>query len=244
MGIAQDLLTNMSSRLQAGSPLHRFLTDIVNAGEDTEIASGADTDAVAVVPAEWQYYVQLVSGGTYDLDIDVGEETISLTGLAYDHDGAALLAAINAAAGGGDITGWTNGDIEVDSGGALTSNPRLLTFSGDSVVGKTIDFTFDGTNLTGGTPDFAASEQEAYVAATPERPAYALLKQLGVIAGSAPAFGVVPTTQFTAPGPLKNPGNYPGHDVIEELIREINVTEGIDAFPYFENLLKVEFTRQ
>ena len=145
MGIANDLLTDMAAKLKEGTTVKEFLDQIVADGRDTLITS--DTDAVAATPAEWEYYVQLVSGGTYDLDIDVGAETISLTGLEFDHDGADLLAAINSAAGGGDITGWTDGDIEVDSGGALTSNPRALTFSGDSVIGKTIAFTFDVTRL-------------------------------------------------------------------------------------------------
>ena len=240
MGIANDLLTDLANKLKEGSTVKEYLDQIVADERDTLITS--DTDAVAATPAEWQYYVQLVSGGTYDLDIDVGEETISLTGLAFDHDGADLLAAINSAAGGGDITGWTNGDIEVDSGGALTANPRTLTFSGDSVIGKTIDFTFDGTNLTGGTPDFAASEETEYVAGTTERPAVALLIALGVISGTAPAFGVVPTNEFTAAGPLARPGHYPPQEVIKALLAEIELTEGVSWVPYMENLLGIKLS--
>lgn len=239
MGIANDLLTDMAAKLKEGTTVKEFLDQIVADGRDTLITS--DTDAVTEVVEVWEVDVSGGSSGTFDLTITVNGEDIVLSAVAYNVSAATLESAIDTAADG-NVTGFTAGDISV-SGGTGEANPLVFTFDGGVAVGATIAMVLDDA-LVGGSPVGTAAQTIAYVAASGDRPAYALLKALGVISGSAPAFGVVPTNQFTAPGPGKNPGKYPPQPVIKALIEEINRTEGINAFPYFEYLLGIDFTRQ
>lgn len=239
MGIANDLLTDMAAKLKEGTTVKEFLDQIVADGRDTLITS--DTDAVTEVVEVWEVDVSGGSSGTFDLTITVNGEDIVLTSVAYNVSAATLESAIDTAADG-NVTGFTAGDISV-SGGTGDSAPLVFTFDGGVAVGATIAMTLDDASV-GGSPVGTAAQDTAYVAASGDRPAYALLKALGVISGSAPAFGTVPTTQFTAPGPGKNPGKYPPQPVIKALIEEINRTESINAFPYFEYLLGIDFTRQ
>lgn len=237
MGIANDLLTDLANKLKEGSTVKEYLDQIVADERDTLITS--DTDAVAVVPEVWEVDVSGGSSGTFDLDIDVNGETISLTSVAYNVAAATLESAIDTAADG-NVTDFTAGDISV-SGGTGDANPLVLTFDGDSVLGATIDMTLDDASV-GGSPVGTAAQDTAYAAATAERPAVALLIALGVISGTAPAFGVAPTDEFTAAGPLARPGHYPPQEVIKALLAEIELTEGVSWVPYMENLLGIKLS--
>lgn len=134
-----------------------------------------------------------------------GDGTLTYDGASVD-DQAVGLATIDGAllTGGGSantivrtnpghapVSGWSAGDITV-AGGDLTSAPVTLTFDGTSVEELNHALVVvDGALLTGGGSAGAVTKTTAGGRA---RIGYDVLNQLGILNGTFPAEGDVPTT--------------------------------------------------
>lgn len=177
-----------------------------------------------------------VTGGTYDLAFNLqSTEQILANGIAFDADAAAIEAVIDAAAVA--VVGWTNGDIAV-TGGPLTTTPAVFTFSGASVSGQNHDQILpDGGTLTGGGTMGTVSTTTGGGAGDPgeagevtsttngqsARTAWAILKALGIIAGTPPAQGTSAAVS-RATTPNVNP-YYPDQELIKALAEEAAIED-------------------
>lgn len=74
-----------------------------------------------------------VTGGTYTLTLNLnGAGPITTAPIAYDANAGTIETAIDVAVTAATYPSWTNGDIAV-TGGPLTTDPVVLTYSGTSV---------------------------------------------------------------------------------------------------------------
>jgi len=133
-----------------------------------------------------------VSGGTFTLEFVLASgETFTTAAIAYNADAATIETAIDTAATAAGISDWTNGDITV-AGGALTTHPVTLTFDGASVTEANHGLVvIDGSALEGGG---SAGVVSVTTEGQADRLGYGVLVQLGVVFGTVPAEGVVPST--------------------------------------------------
>lgn len=132
-----------------------------------------------------------VNGGTFTLTFyDRFGNAYTTAGIAYNAAAAAILSAINTAATG-HVANWTNGDIAVTGSGNISNATQTLTFSGASVAGAPITApTINAASVTVSSGGAAAAGAIASTASgQPNRPAWAILVELGIIAGSVPAYG-------------------------------------------------------
>jgi hypothetical protein len=136
-------------------------------------------------------YEGTVDGGTFTLEFDLASgETFTTAAIAYNADAAIIESAIDTAATLAGIEGWTNGDISV-SGGDLTSDPVVLTYDGDSVKEQNHGLVvMDDSLLTGGG---SGGEIEATTEGQADRLGYGVLVGLGIVTGTLPAEGDIPT---------------------------------------------------
>jgi hypothetical protein len=136
-------------------------------------------------------YVGTVSGGTFTLQfVLAGGKTFTTANIAFDANAATIEGAIDTAATAAGVVGWTNGDITV-AGGPLTTTPVTLTFDGASVDEANHGLVvMDDALLTGGGSGGAITTTAEGQAA---RLGYAILRQLGILSGTVPAEGVVPS---------------------------------------------------
>jgi hypothetical protein len=102
----------------------------------------------------------------------------------------------------------------------LSTDPVVLTFSGDSVAGQNhAQTTIDGSSLTNGT----AGEPSTTTEGQTGRASLAILLATGVIAGTPPAQGENPT--FTA-GASKLTPNRPSEGTIRVLANQAAIDDG------------------
>lgn len=175
MGAVTDLLAAPKS-FTVPSNLSRYLTNKTNGIDPAVPAAYAVKDEVQSIAI----YDGTVSGGDFTLTITLRNgATFTTAAIAFDANAATIEAAIDTAspASVGD------GDIAV-TGGPLTTDPVVLTFSGASVAGNNHALTtIDGTGLTGGG---TAGEITATTEGQTVRNARAVLYNLGVIADATP----------------------------------------------------------
>lgn len=193
MGIISDLLTSPSTFTGTGVPhvassrvLYRKLVDIAGQEGDFDYPSG--TAAANEVQKLGQHVH--ADGGTYTLSFSLnGGTTFSTANIAYNATNATMTGAINTAATGASVTGWTNGDIVV-AGGPLSAANSTLTFSGVSVTHKNHgQTTIDGTHLTNSNAAGTAGVGTTTTEGQGNRTAWAALMALGLISSTPPAQG-------------------------------------------------------
>lgn len=209
MGIIADLLSAPSSidvggtdnvRVARDRVVHNELTELIALRGDmeypTDLVAKDEVQSIAV-------YTDTVTDGTFALTVTLKNgETFTTDAIAYNANAATIETAIDTAATAASITDWTNGDISV-AGGDLTTAPVTLTFDGDSVTNLNHPLTtIDGTNLVG---DGDAGAVTATTEGQTNRPAWAVLKATGAIAGTMPAQGVTPTAVTVGTSRAANP---------------------------------------
>lgn len=169
-------------------------------------------------------YEGTVGGGTFTLEFDLASgETFTTAAIAYDADAATIETAIDTAATLAGIVGWTNGDISV-SGGDLTTAPVVLTFDGNSVKEQNHrPVVMDDTLLTGGG---SGGEIATTTEGQADRLGYAVLVGLGIVAGTVPAEGEIPTllTQGAVVGQRRLSA-----ETIRAIALDIAMTEGANS---------------
>ena len=142
MGIYTDFL-NATVVLDTSDPI--VALDRAAHIEITRLQAGGDLvcPAAFAVANEVQsiaVFADEITAGNYTLTVLLkSAETFTTANIAYNANAATIETAVDVAATG-NITSWTNGDITV-SGGALTATPVVLTFDGDSVLGKNHSLT-------------------------------------------------------------------------------------------------------
>lgn len=156
-----------------------------------------------------------VDGGTFDLTV----AGVTVAGLGYDADAAAIQTAVDVACDG-VIPGYSNGDIAV-TGGPLTTDPVVLTFSGASVAGRKHDLvTLDGSSLTGGGD---VGEVTVVTNGQADRTAWAVLYYSGVVS-EVPVQGEA----YVVAAPTSPMSNcyYPDQGFIRALAKEAAIEDG------------------
>lgn len=233
MGVLSDLLAtadtfDTSATRQAGSRVtYRQLVDILNEQGDFAYPSGFDVanevQSIAVLHED-------VDGGTFTLVFTMEDGAEVTTGnIAFGANAATILGAINTAFTTATYPAWTNGDIAV-AGGALTSAPVTLTFSGASVAGRNHGLTvMDGALLTdGGSPiDPFGGEITQSTAGGTGRAAWAALVALGIITVDLPDQGAALSPEDVTVVNVK--GDFPhklNNDTIRALIEEAAHDDG------------------
>jgi hypothetical protein len=165
-------------------------------------------------------YSGTVSGGNFKLTFSLANgQSFTTANIAHSANAAAILSAINTAASA--VTGWTNGDIAV-SGGDLTANPVVVTFSGNSVKNANHGLiTVDSTGLTGGGSAGAVS---VTTSGQVERTVWALFFAFGILGGTIPDQG---SDLASVTARLKR-GQFPfsiGEGTIRALCREAAIAD-------------------
>jgi hypothetical protein len=163
-------------------------------------------------------------GGTYALDFTLfGGVEFSTAALAHDADDEDIQTAIDTAADG-VVADYTAGDIAV-TGGPLTTDPVVLTYSGASVAGlnhgtvavDNIDLVDDATPTDAGAVTVTNHGQS-------KRTAWAILRETGVISDDPPVQGTsAALTRATYP---QNNPLYPDQGLIRALAREAAYVDG------------------
>lgn len=196
------------------------------------------------------------TGGTYELDFTLADATtFSTAPIAFNAPFATIESAIDTAATAAAVTGWTNGDISVSgSGTGMHDGTVDFTFDGASVEQANHSLiVVDGALLTPGATSPTVTETTAgAVAGTPgtvtettpgaplgsvgavstspqgggNRPAYDILFRMGILTGTIPAEGVVPTAIEPGQGFYQRRLR---RDDIKKMALDIAIQEGNDA---------------
>lgn len=223
MGMIDDFLTH-SIGIDHDAPttpldrrVSRELRAIEAEGDMALKAVWAGADEVQTLAA----YVPTVSGGTFILHFKLANHEHFQSGiLGHDNNAATIETAIDVEATAASITGWTNGDISIALGTDLTAGPMTITYDGASVAKQNHPlFKVTGT-LTGGGSFGARSETT--IGAMPRR-GYGLLFELGIVIGSVPAIGAVPTDLVQSSDPSQRRLSA---ETIREIATEIARDEG------------------
>lgn len=194
MGFIDDFLTNAKG-IDNDAPItaldHRVSRELKRIEAAGDMVLSADLTAIDEVQ-EQAIFVATVSGGSFTLEFTLqNAETFTTAGIAWNANAATIEGAIDTAATSAAITSWTNGDITVACVADLVTTVATYTFDGASVTEMNHALIIvDGSSLTGGG-------SEGVVTTTTEgsadRPGYELLIGKGILQGTVPAWGVVPT---------------------------------------------------
>lgn len=145
-------------------------------------------------------------------------ETFTTANILFSATAATVEGAIDTAATSAGVAGWTNGDISV-AGGAVNAAPVTFTFDGASVSGSTpaliVLNDVDGAGGAWGTLSVTTNGQ-------PNRPARALLHEMGILAGTPTPAGS--TAALTPGGNVRNLSLIPEY-VIRALAEEAAIEE-------------------
>lgn len=168
--------------------------------------------------------VGTVTGGTRTLEFVLASgETFTTGNIAFDADAATIESAIDTAATAAGVVGWTNGDITV-AGGPLTTTPVTLTFDGASVdEANHALVVMDDSLLTGGG---SGGEISVTTEGQAARSGYAILTQAGILVGTVPSEGVVPSALTRGASVSERCFSA---ETIKAIALEIAIAEGNDA---------------
>ncbi len=170
-----------------------------------------------------------VDGGTFTLTVTLNSgETFTTAAIAFGASAATIKTALNTAATAASIFGWTNNDIAT-SGGALTTAPLVLTFSGVSVAGKKHGLTVITSSLTASAAPALAGAVSVNTDGQTNRTALAILTLTGVlVAATPPVQGQ--TGSYTAATAQGSPHpNRPSAALIRALAKEVAATDANSA---------------
>jgi hypothetical protein len=156
MGVYSDILASALTidlgghddlRIARDKTVVRSLRNLMTLQGDADYPS--DTEATNEVQ-EIAEHSAGTDGGTFEITINLfGGVSFTTAPIAFDAVATTIESAIDTAADG-VVVGYTAGDIAV-TGGPLTTDPIVLTFSGDSVASKTHGLcTIDDSLLEGG----------------------------------------------------------------------------------------------
>lgn len=194
MGALANLLAQAKT-FSAGDPLGRWIQSEINrlSVDEAVPSAAAGTDAV------WDIAQATQTSGNMTLTItlrqaDGSEESFTTGNIPYNGGQVDVENAINTGASG-NITGWTNGDIDAQ-GSAINSVTNIeLHFTGASVTEKQV-VSVELTDVDGAGGAWGAVTETT--TGQTERPALAVLLNYGVIEGSVPAQNAVASqTSFT-----------------------------------------------
>lgn len=230
MGVYTDLLANAKSWDAGGvdeisvgvdrvitQQIERFLA---RQGDVAYPSGYSEADEVQQLAA----YVPTVSGGTFTLTINLQDGTsLTTANIAYDANAATIESAIDTVATG-NVTGWTNGDIDVALTGNLTANAATLTYNGSSVDAANHDaMTIDGALLTGGG---SAGAVTTVTNGQTVRLALAALNVMGIINGIPPQ-GT--TSGMTAASTRASNPWMPGQETLQALAMQAAIDDNTDG---------------
>jgi len=154
----------------------------------------------------------------------VDDQTVPVTtidGTSLTGGGSATTIVLTTP-GHAPVSGWSAGDISV-AGGDLTTAPVTLTFDGTSVDELNHGLVVvNGSSLTGGGSAGAVTKTTAGQRA---RLGYGVLNTLGILTGTFPAEGEVPTTANTQWASRDQAVISPG--TIDLICKDIAITEGV-----------------
>ena len=137
MGVYTDLLTGAKSWDSGNSDgsvgTDRVITMEIESFQDRQgdvpAPSGyAEADEVQVIAK----HKSTVSGGNFTVTVNVDGTARTTANIAHDAVQATIEGAIDTVCSG-NVSGWTNGDIDVALTGNLTANAMTLTYNGTSV---------------------------------------------------------------------------------------------------------------
>lgn len=231
MGVYSDLLEGALTLDRSGEAvgiqrsLYQKIEGLRDYQGDLDYPSGYE--AVDEVQ-EIAVHTDTVASGTFTLTFNLSDGT-SFTTDAIEFDATVAgedgIQELIDEAADGEVAGYEAGDI-VASGGPLTTDPVVLTFSGDSVSGARHGLTVI-TNVDmvdGGASPVAPGEVTVDTSGQQPRTAWAILKATGAIDGTIPLQGEVPT-QVTYVGVRSNP-YLPDQATLRFLATEAGVQDG------------------
>lgn len=162
--------------------------------------------------------------GTYTLTFTMWDGSTFTTGaLNHDDDAETIQTAVDTAADG-VVAGYTAGDIDI-SGGPIDDADIEVVFDGDSVAGQNHGVIVVNSSLEASMNPVAAPTVTVDQEGQENRPAWAILKLLGVIDGTPPVQGEVNDSDYTADtNPNVNP-YYPSQGLIRALAYEASVQD-------------------
>lgn len=218
MGVLSDFLTGSRTQDPSASPVsgdrsvQRELEGVIAAMGDPPYPSGYTAGNEVQAIAE---HGEGAAGGTFTLTFSLyGGVSFTTAAINHNANAAAILSAINSAASA--VPGWTNGDIAV-TGGPLTTDPVVLTFSGASVAGKDHGLTvIDGSLEDSESEPVEPGEITVSTPGQGKRTAWAALKVLGIVGAGMATLG----EDVTSVTVVNGRGQFP-HKLSEATVRAI-----------------------
>lgn len=195
MGMYTDLLANATAWDAGGhdeisiGPDRIITQEIERLRDKGDVPYPIDCAETAEVQ-QIEKYTGSVSGGNFTLAFTLADGTAwTTTNLEYNANESIIQTEINDTADG-TVPGWAHGDIVCvcGSGDNMTSDPLVITFSGDSVKGADHPLiVINDVDLSGGGTVGTVSETTA---GQSDRPALGVCTELGIVT-AVPAQGSV-----------------------------------------------------